>query len=327
MTVGVRVTPLRADRFDSWAVRTRAGFVAQQVAAGVLPEQEAAAYAEQQFAELLPDGLDTPGHRIWTVRPAEVDSEADIGHLWIRLTERGGQVEAFVVDVEVDQSYRGRGLGRAAMLLAEDEARALGASSMRLNVFGANQAAIGLYESLGYQPISSLMTRALHDADPIAQRPGPAVALTPMTGASYASYRRTAERDYAAEVAASGLMGSADARQKAADDYGRLLPNGRSTPEHHFWTATDGDLAVGMVWMHITERSDGLHVFAYDFRVDESRRRRGYGRSISVAAVRLCRERGVVSVGLNVFGSNPAAGALCDELGFRLSAMLMKKAL
>ena len=56
----------------------------------------------------------------------------------------------FVYDVEIDERHRGRGLGRAAMLKAEEQAHARGIGRMELNVFGGNDVARGLYRSLGY---------------------------------------------------------------------------------------------------------------------------------------------------------------------------------
>lgn len=52
--------------------------------------------------------------------------------------------------VTVAASHRGRGLGRALMLAAEDWARAQGIERITLSVFADNHNARGLYESLGY---------------------------------------------------------------------------------------------------------------------------------------------------------------------------------
>ena len=51
---------------------------------------------------------------------------------------------------EIDEAFRGRGLGRAAMVFAEQEAQRLGIAKVALNVFGGNEVARGLYRSLGY---------------------------------------------------------------------------------------------------------------------------------------------------------------------------------
>ena len=46
--------------------------------------------------------------------------------------------------------YRGRGIGRALMRLALEEARAAGMWRVELEVFADNQPAIALYEKMGF---------------------------------------------------------------------------------------------------------------------------------------------------------------------------------
>ncbi|KQQ19243.1 hypothetical protein ASF48_14960 [Rathayibacter sp. Leaf299] len=68
---------------------------------------------------------------------------------------------AWIWDVEVDGPFRGRGSGRAAMLLAEEHALARGYRALALNVFGFNTTARGLYESLGYETTAVQMRKEL----------------------------------------------------------------------------------------------------------------------------------------------------------------------
>jgi hypothetical protein len=63
------------------------------------------------------------------------------------------------------------------------------------------------------------------------------VRLEPMTDDQFRDYRQDAETHYARHLAESGAMPAAEARQKATDDYARLLRQGLRTPGHHLWTA------------------------------------------------------------------------------------------
>lgn len=121
------------------------------------------------------------------------------------------------------------------------------------------------------------------------------------------------------------MLPGSEALAKATEDFSRLLPHGHLTDNQHFWVAFDGDLEVGMLWLAFTEKSDGLHAFGYDFLVHSALRRRGYGKSILTAAEQLCRERGVVTVGLSVFGANAGARALYEALGFKITMLQMTK--
>lgn len=155
------------------------------------------------------------------------------------------------------------------------------------------------------------------------------VRLEPMTQEQYDAYRPVAEADYGRSIARSGAMAGADAVQRAKDDFDRLLPDGLRSEGHVFFTAYDAESGdpVGMLWLHLEEKSDGLNAFGYDFEVREDLRRHGYGRAVMVAAEEELRRRGVVSVGLNVFGFNAGAQSLYEQMGFEVTNVLMRKRL
>jgi ribosomal protein S18 acetylase RimI-like enzyme len=323
VTSRVRLEPLTETEFDAWGEHSRRGFAAQQVAAGLQPETEAREAAERGFAELLPAGLATPLHHVFRVVGPEGGT---VGHLWVRVRPLSTEVEAYVYDVELLPEARGQGLGRATMLAAETVARDLGATVMRLNVFGHNTPALRLYESLGYTVASAAMSARVEEL-PDTVTAGPRVELRPMTDEEYAVFRPHLQDDYGANLAAADGLPEVEARRKAAADLDELLPWGLRTPGHLIWTASEGTHPVGHLWLQLQPRSDGLHAFGFDFAVREGLRRRGYGRAVAAAAGRACRERGVLSVGLSVFGSNTGARSLYEQLGFRLTAQTMTKRL
>ena len=67
----------------------------------------------------------------------------------------------WVWDIVISKAFRGQGLGRQVMLLAEIEARARGAVELGLNVFAHNTVAVNLYQSLGYEMTSMRMHKRL----------------------------------------------------------------------------------------------------------------------------------------------------------------------
>lgn len=83
-----------------------------------------------------------------------------VGELWVGPFDDDPQ-RWWVWDVAIDEPYRGRGLGRAAMVLAERLAGEHGATSIGLNVFARNEVARGLYRSLGYEEASVQMRKAV----------------------------------------------------------------------------------------------------------------------------------------------------------------------
>jgi GNAT superfamily N-acetyltransferase len=149
--------------------------------------------------------------------------------------------------------------------------------------------------------------------------------LTAMTGEQYGQYRQHAEIGYAQSIADSGAMPLPEAQEKARRDYAELLPDGLDSTDHHLWTAYDGDTEVGMLWLHVAPKSDGLHAFVFDIEVRQEVRRKGYGRAILETAEEWCRKRDVVSIGLSVFGFNLPARRLYEQMGFETTSLRMRK--
>jgi ribosomal protein S18 acetylase RimI-like enzyme len=141
----VVIRPLREDEYDAFIQRGLAFYVDDMVRAGI-DRDVAEAKADKDLPQLLPDGLATPDHSMYAIE----DDGRFAGYLWLcdRDSELGHSL--FVYAVEVDEEFRGRGLGRAAMVFAENEAQRLGIAKVALNVFGGNAVARGLYLSLGY---------------------------------------------------------------------------------------------------------------------------------------------------------------------------------
>ena len=139
------VRRLREDEYDAFIERAMAFYVDDMVRAGI-ERDVAQAKADKDLPQLLPDGLATPDHFMYAI---EHDGRF-AGYLW--LCNRDGELghSLFVYAVEIDDELRGRGLGRAAMVFAEQEAQRLGIAKVALNVFGGNAVARGLYLSLGY---------------------------------------------------------------------------------------------------------------------------------------------------------------------------------
>jgi len=139
----------------SWLGRTKSGYIAERVAAGDTLA-EATTNADESMERTFPGGSPGPGQLAGWVSHKGLR----VGELWIGPFADDPQ-RWWVWNVEIAEAQRGRGLGRKAMVLAEDLARANGANSIGLNVFAQNQVARGLYQSLGYREASVQMRKTL----------------------------------------------------------------------------------------------------------------------------------------------------------------------
>jgi ribosomal protein S18 acetylase RimI-like enzyme len=120
--------------------------------------EDATAKAAHDFATTLSQGVATAGHSLSFITDGATGTP--IGRLW--LGERPPVL--FVYAVWLDEAVRGRGLGRQAMLLVEQEARRRGLARIELNVFAGNERARRLYRSLGYGEVAVYMSKPLMTA-------------------------------------------------------------------------------------------------------------------------------------------------------------------
>jgi ribosomal protein S18 acetylase RimI-like enzyme len=148
-----------------------------------------------------------------------------------------------------------------------------------------------------------------------------------MTDEHYRRFREHVEDGYARQVAESGAASWADAVEKASEDYARLLPRGLATPDHYLYAAYDGPAQVGLLWLNLQTRANGVEGFVYAVEVFPDFRRQGYGGAIMTAAESVVSGRGGAAIGLNVFGSNVGARSLYEQLGYETVSVQMRKRL
>lgn len=154
----MRLRPMTSAEFAMWLPKLMAGYAAEIAASGSMPLAAAEAKAEQDTERYFHDGSAAAGQFVFRV----VDGDVPVGWLWLGAPGPNPDPQmAWIFDVEIDDAFRGRGYGRAAMRLAEDEARARGMTSLGLNVHGQNTVARSLYDSLGYQAMSLQLKKPL----------------------------------------------------------------------------------------------------------------------------------------------------------------------
>jgi GNAT superfamily N-acetyltransferase len=144
LPTGVHGREMTGPEYTTWHTAAVAGYADQISASGLLTPDEARSRSETQFAELLPDGLATRDHSLWSL---EAGGD-QVATLWLCHHQYTGRT--FVYNVEASPQHRGKGYGRAAMRWAEIVTLRAGDEVLGLNVFGQNAVAIGLYTSLGY---------------------------------------------------------------------------------------------------------------------------------------------------------------------------------
>jgi ribosomal protein S18 acetylase RimI-like enzyme len=140
----------------AFVAASRESYVADRVESGD-DTAVAARAADEQIAAMFPAGEPGPGHLLYCL---EEDGQR-VGSLWIGPVPGDQPGSWWVWDITIEEAHRRRGLGKAAMLLAESQARSNGATDLGLNVFGGNAVARHLYERLGYSTVAIRMNKKL----------------------------------------------------------------------------------------------------------------------------------------------------------------------
>ena len=120
--------------------------VGERAAADGIEVDEADRQVDHLIERLLPQGFETPGHNfMWIVE----GDEKRVGWTWIG-PEVDDSASYYIWDIEIDEAFRGGGLGGSALDQIVVLVRALGAKRLGLHVFETNAVARRLYESKGF---------------------------------------------------------------------------------------------------------------------------------------------------------------------------------
>ena len=113
--------------------------------------------ARNESLDALPHGYYTEGHYFFTVFTDQNTDEA--GYVWYVVNEK--RKSAFLYDIYVAETYRGKGMATAILKEVENKLRKKAVQHFRLNVFADNVQARNLYEQLGFEPSNTIMQKQL----------------------------------------------------------------------------------------------------------------------------------------------------------------------
>ena len=152
------------------------------------------------------------------------------------------------------------------------------------------------------------------------------ITLRQMTDGEYQRLRAAIFEDYAREIANVNSTSMEEGRQAAARQTAQLLPDGMASKGHYFWRIVNdtGD-TVGDLWVRV--ESDKARAFIWFIGIDEEYRGQGYSRAAMLALETTVRPLGGQHIDLNVFGDNTVAVRLYESLGYKPTAMNMRKEL
>ena len=152
-----KLIPMTQTEFDAFLEHVIPEYAADNVKAGYWGEEEALEKSRSEFARLLPQGLQSENHYLYSV----YDGDQAVGIIWMRANFDRPTKSGFIFELWIEEGFRGKGYGKQAMLLIEEKALEMGLKSLGLHVFAYNDVARSLYEKLGYEVSSLNMTKGL----------------------------------------------------------------------------------------------------------------------------------------------------------------------
>jgi ribosomal protein S18 acetylase RimI-like enzyme len=144
------LVPMTEPEFEAFLEELIPAYAKDKVDSGEWTDAEALALSARGARDLLPQGLATPGHHLFTVRDAS--GAVRVGELWFAEQERAGKRIAYVYDIAIRPEYHRLGHATRAFAALEEEVRRRGLAGIALHVFGHNAPAIALYQRLGFHP-------------------------------------------------------------------------------------------------------------------------------------------------------------------------------
>ena len=144
----LRLRPITSEELGVYATRLEVEYAAELHESTGISIEAAREESRESMVGSFPDGQVAPDEHVWV---AEDSAGRRVGVLWLAHREaRTPKEHAWIYDIEVDEARRGEGWGRKLLALAEAQTRALGLTSLRLNVFGQNDVARKLYSTQGF---------------------------------------------------------------------------------------------------------------------------------------------------------------------------------
>ena len=132
--------------FVEWHVQSKNNYRDELHRSG-LSLSEAQKKADDDMSRLLPEGLNSKDQFLFSMK----DTGRNVGILWFGIRGAEDNRKAFIYDIVVDVSERGKKYGERALKLLELEVKKRGLSHIGLHVFGHNLVARNLYEKMGYE--------------------------------------------------------------------------------------------------------------------------------------------------------------------------------
>lgn len=157
----LQLIPMTIAEFEPYSRASIADYADQSRLSGLMSVAASLDEAADIFHSLLPQGIDTPQHYLYTLCN---DETADtVGILWFSNIGEDNAQTAFLYDIAIYPPFQRRGYASEALQLLEQKIRDLNLKNISLNVFMDNAGAVALYRKAGFIASELTMIKPLKD--------------------------------------------------------------------------------------------------------------------------------------------------------------------
>ena len=155
----LRLVPMTQSEFEAYLQSAIREYADEKVRAGNWQSAEAMQRSEQEYNQLLPDGLATRNEHLYSI--VDDARTRPVGMIWFERQEGSAQPVAFLCDFIIYEEFRRKGYGRRALAALETKVKEMGLDKISLQVFGHNRAALALCSKMGYEVTNILMSKEI----------------------------------------------------------------------------------------------------------------------------------------------------------------------
>jgi ribosomal protein S18 acetylase RimI-like enzyme len=254
----LRLRPVQKDEFVSYLEYEIEVGAGEKAAAYQIDLDQARAEIRNQLTQMLSNGVETEGHFFYWVEKAEGTQCLRIGRIWFSVDE--AERFAWLHSIEIDEAWRGQGLGSQLFALIESELSRRGIYSMSLHVAGINEGAYRFYRRCGYHVAAYNL---IGQWDPRAVAGSSQLRLRPATGEEAESILHYASEKLASALEAVFSLDRQQAQAAAAAQIRGRQPDGLQTDGHYLYMIEPADDPPGQPSGHAWVSIDDSCQFAW----------------------------------------------------------------
>ena len=154
----IELVPMSQVDLEEYLKTAVQNYANEKVKSGNWRQDEAFERSKKEYDKLLPDGIKTKGHHLFTIKDRVTNHK--VGMIWVGTGNTDNEIDgAWIWDFLIDERKRGKGFGKETMKALDDVLSSLGQKRISLQVFGHNEVAINLYKKSGYRVTNLVMSK------------------------------------------------------------------------------------------------------------------------------------------------------------------------